>query len=694
MERLKDSKLNTPVKVICLVLIAAEIAAALAIYHADVMNLLIFAGFIIFYVQLPGQLIMKVLGFRPDHFSTVLAVGFFTGWAFITLQYFITDLIGTDLLLYGAGPVCSIIWGITFAVAGGRGKLKPFHPKKLSTALFIFITAALLFSLLETQYMYMDPGISEMTYMNPDKGFHIGLINSLSHGYPMECPWFSGLIFSYHIFAELLLSIPVRLFALTADAALLSCGPYLTVYAFGVSAYSFFCEMSTKKNRAGLYCLILLASNIFIARGIDKSIAFLFVLRNENTAGYAMSACFTLAVLIRYWYRDLINKDHSWKKLILVTAVLMLATGIKGPFGLVMVAGAWGTFVLGLIMRKVPFRTVVPLLIMSAGFLLIYMTVLGSKGQGTGEGSLIAMASILEITFFKGPIIALTKSLGLPLIVRYAALLGVFTIFMLTAFFLPFVIGYIRELALVLSGRKEYDFSRVLLYAVFLVGFAAMLVLNFNGHSQIYFGFPAVFFAPMIAFWFFEDKEETGGIPTKLVRGIFVITLVLCSVTFLMHYIPLFETAASTVHPTEKPSKYQSISLQEYKAMRWIDENTPTDSLLATDRYYSCKPEKYDVDDRWDNRFFLYADYSNRICYLAGSGYNIPSKQWQTRQDRIEINDQLFDADDPNRGDLARKLGVDYVVVSKRFSKETDLENADYQLCFSNDDINVYQVTQ
>ena len=180
----------------------------------------------------------------------------------------------------------------------------------------------------------------------------------------------------------------------------------------------------------------------------------------------------------------------------------------------------------------------------------------------------------------------------------------------------------------------------------------------------------------------------------KLLRGVFAVTLALCSVTFLMHYVPLFDSAVSTVHPSEKPSKYQSVSLQEYQAMRWIDENTPEDSLLATDRYYSCKPEKYDVDDRWDNRFFLYADYSNRICYLAGSGYNIPSKQWQIRQERLEINNRLFDADDPGRGDLARELGVDYVVLSKRFTKDTELENADYRLCFSNDDVNVYQIAQ
>ena len=99
------------------------------------------------------------------------------------------------------------------------------------------------------------------------------------------------------------------------------------------------------------------------------------------------------------------------------------------------------------------------------------------------------------------------------------------------------------------------------------------------------------------------------------------------------------------------------------------------------------------MTDRWDNRFFLYADYSNRICYLAGAGYNLPARDWQKRLDRIKINDRLFDASDAERGDLARDLGIDYVVLSKRFTDAGDLSNKDYKLCFSNEDIDVYEIT-
>ena len=681
------------VRLVCLGLILLMLIVALTVYRADWQGLLIFIAFIVFYVQLPGQLLVRVLGIEPKFFSTLLSTGFFVGWAIITLQYFVTELLPTNLLLYAAGPICTVIYLIL--IWRSRQNRHSLQQKAdLSPAFCIFVVLALLYSMLLTQYLYLSPTVDQTITMNPDKGFHLGLINSLSHGYPLECPWFAGLYYNYHIFTELLYSVPVRLFGMTADTLLFTCGPWLTVYAFGMSMYSLFQEMCAKPGRAGIYCLALMLSNLFIARGIDRSIAVLVVFRNENVAAYGVSCTITLFVLLRYWYTAQEKGGFAWRKLIPCIALLMLVTGIKGPFALVTVAALWGTWALGLLLRKAPVRLILPMLLMTICFYLVYTTVLGSKGQHASAGeSIIAMANILNITFYKGPLVALMKSMGIPMILRYAVLLGVFTVCLLTAFFLPFVIGYIRELVLVLTGRREFDFTRVMVYAAVLVGFIAMLLLNYHGHSQIYFGFVTVFFAPLIAFWFFEDMEDNHSVWMKALRAIFIVCLVLCAAGMVSFMIGQSSEASEAADPDDKGGKYTSMSQKDYEAMRWIDENTPKDSLLATDRYYSVSPKKFDVTDRWDNRFFLYADYSNRICYLAGAGYNLPAREWQKRQERIEINDRFFDADDPGRGELARDLGIDYVVVSKRFTHAGDLSNDDYHLCFSNDDVDVYEIT-
>ena len=51
--------------------------------------------------------------------------------------------------------------------------------------------------------------------MSLDKGYQMGLIGSLSHGYPLVDPHVAGRLVHYHIFSQILLAVPVRLFGLT-----------------------------------------------------------------------------------------------------------------------------------------------------------------------------------------------------------------------------------------------------------------------------------------------------------------------------------------------------------------------------------------------------------------------------------------------------------------------------------------------
>ena len=693
MTLLSDNRLNNAVKIlaVCTVLILAGIC--FAVYKADFSSFAVFIAFFVFYVQLPGLFVLRMLRIRFDHISTTLCGGIFAGWALEVAGYFITELIGTNILLYAAGPVCSLLFIIAKYMNRECDPKIHFSFSKLSTALCIFIVLGFLYALLNTQYLYLSPDVSDFTYINPDKGYHLGLIDSLSHGWPLESPWVQGRTIHYHIFTELLYSIPLRLFGVPADVLLLTCGPFMTVYIFGLSLYSLFREMSLRNHRAGLYCLALMLSNIFIAKGPHNSLAFFFIFRNENAVAYGISCMFMFIVLFKYWYARFKNGEKSINALILLVVVTMLLTGIKGPMALVMIGSVWGTYVIGILIRKVPLKTIFPILLMTVGFLIIYVTILGSKGQSNAGGSSIfAFATIASVTFYKYPLVAFLKGIGIPKVIRLGVLLTVFMVFTLTAFILPFAAGYIRELVLVFSGRKDYEFTRILVYAACLVGFAAMFVMNYSGHSQVYFGYAAILLVPLVSFWFFEDLEDNKGLLMNIVRGIFVACLIITSCTLAAQYKVMIEDAALFADDTIDYSRYECMTSDEYKAMIWIRDNTPEDSLLATDRYYSDSLETYSYKDRWVNRFFLYADYSNRFCYIAGSGYNLPADDWRIRRDMIEINDMLYDPNNDDRGRLARNLGVDYIVVSKDFTVIPSLENKDYDLCFTNDSIDIYEV--
>ena len=696
LNSLSENKiLNNIVKYASILAMAVMVIVGITVYKADVAALVILVVFAVVYVQLPGIMILRLLRIRMNHISTAICTGFFAGWAFITVQYFVTDLIGTDILLYGLGPVFTIAYFVSLKKQTDR-VICPnrFHIDKLSTAFCIFAALALFYALLSTQYLYLSPAVSDYTYMNADKAYHIGLIDSLSHGWPLVSLWVQGRIIKYHVFTELLLSVPVRLFGVTADVAFFSFNPIMTTYVFGLSTYVMFRELLGHAERAGLCSLAVILSNLYLTRSIDTSLAFHFALINDNAVGYGISGAMLFLVLFRDWYKKYDSNAKSIKELLLLTAFVMLLTGIKGPIAMVLILSVWGTFVIGFIMRKIRFRTVLPLLILSAAFLVVYVLIMGGKGTSNGSGeSIFAFATIANIAFFHDPLILFMKGIGLPKIIRLAVMLVVFMIFFLTAFILPFTIGYIRELILVFSCRKEYDFCRVLVYACFLVGLVLLFVMNYSGHSQVYFGLVSVFLAPLITFWFFEDMEANRGTLMNIVRILFVVCLILTSLTLLVHYKSMINSAIYHSNEDIEYDKYMSISEQEYDAMMWINENTPEDSLLATDRYSSVPPEEYSYENRWTNRFFLYATYSNRFCYIAGSGYNLPAGDWVIRKEMIETNEQLYDPENEERGELARELGVDYVIVSKRFCDEEDLSNEDYVPCYSNEDIDIYEIS-
>lgn len=693
-------KNTLPIIAAAIVLIAMT-AVGIFIYGADLGGLCLFAAFILFYVMMPGLLLITPLRNTLSHYSTYLAVGLFTGWALNICLYFITDLIGTDILLMAAGPALSVIFIIKELRSREYLRRAEYAIRHIPLSFCICIILTLLYALLTTQYQYLSPALSDYVCVNPDKAYHMGLIDSLSHDYPLASLWIQGRTINYHIFTEMLYSIPVRLFGMDADFIMMSCGPYMTTFTLGLSMYSFFSEMSHKAGRAGIYCLIVILSSLYICRSWYNSIAFTFAITNDNSAGFGIASALVFIVILKYYFEDSAADAKSRIPVAcLLTALLMLTTGIKGPMGAVLIAGLWGTLMLGWILRKIPFRSVLPALVMSGGFILIYKTVLGSKGQSNASGeSVIEFATITDICFWKKPLIGLLKSLYVPQSIRLGIILLVFIVFFLTVFFLPFCIGYLRELFLVLGGRKGYLVHEVTVYAAFAVGFVAMFILNYSGHSQIYFGLLSAFLAPLIAFWFLEDMEDVYPDASSrvqvligIVRGVVIISLICTTIMLGYHYYRLLPSAVKHADPALKYNKYLSMSSEEYEAMKWIKDNTPEDSLLATDRYYSVKLDEYSYENRWSNRFFLYASYSNRFCYIAGSGYNLAADEWNVREEMITRNMELYDADNESRGDDARELGVDYVVVSKRFTDTEDLSNDDYILCFQNDDIDIYQI--
>lgn len=698
---MKDTKaLSNTVRIISTISMFVMVLISLTVYHCDLPRLFLFFLFALFCILVPGLLLLRLLRFGSGRVSADLMAGFFAGWALIIFEYFITQLIGSAVLLYAVGPLLSVAY-IYLLI---RGRTEPAVIGKVSffdipAGFFLFMALLMAYVFMFTQFQYLSPEYAQNVYVSLDKGYQMTLIGALSHGYPLVDPHVAGRIVHYHIFSQVLLSVPVILFGMTPDFLVMSCTPYLTVSLVGISMYAMFRCFCRRPERAGVYALSFLLSNMFIGRSLSTSYMFRMLLINENYAGFSAACLITCMIVLKFYFgtEDVYKKRAS---LALLTVLAMLMTGIKAPLGLMLAGGLTGTFLLGLILRKISVREALPPVLLSgAGFYFVYAFLLSLNGSnGVGGESIISLGKIVDVCFWKSGLTEIMKAAGIPHILRLAIIFALFLICFFTIYLLPFAVGYVRELALVLRGAKDFDFTKVAVYACTLVGFIAMMILRYSGHSQVYFGVSTVIFTPLIAFWFFEDAEQRSGGAVSVFRRIsavwFFAVLILSSATLAMCVSDNLPKDIKHADPASTYPKYKSLSADEYAAMKWIRSNTPEDTLLATQMYVSTGGDDYSVANRWHHCHFAYSAYSIRNYYLEGSGYSFADVEAEERRDMIMNVKKLYDPENAARGDDARTLGVDYVVVTKKIYPTPDLSSADYEKVFSNKDVEIYQVSR
>ena len=671
---------------------------SLVIYHASLPGLLLFFCFVMLFIAIPGLLAVRLSGFGTGHVSADLLVAFFAGWAMVLAEYFLSQLTGTGNLLFVIGPVCSAAY-ICLLI---KGRLRPLITRRLSPAripasYFLFIALLMAYVFMFTQFQYLAPEYAQNVHSSLDKVYQMSLIGSLSHGYPLVDPLVHGRIVHYHIFSQILLAVPVMLFDMSPDFLVMSCTPYLTVFLVGLSMYSLFRCFCRRQDRAGVYSLSFLLSNMFIGRSISTSYMFRMLLINENYAGFSAACIIAGVIVLRVYFRsDEPRKRRS--SLALLTVMSMLMTGIKAPLGLILAGGLVGTFLLGLILRKITIREALPPVLLSgAGFYVVFDFLLSLNGSnGVGGESIFNFGNIAGVCFWKDDVTAAMKSMGLPPLLRLAVVFGLFLVVFFTIYLLPFAVGYIRELVMVIRGQKDYDFARITIYACALVGFIAMMMLRYSGHSQVYFGVSTTAFAPIIAFWFFEDADRITSrfvsALLKISRVWFFAMLLFTTVTLAMCFRDNLPAMMKHADPSSSYNKYKTLSAEEYEAVKWIKENTEDDALFATQMYKSTGSDDYSVDNRWHHCHFLYAAYAVRNFYLEGSGYTFTDVEVEDRREMIKNTNKLYDPENASRGDDARELGVDYVMVTQKIYPTPDLSSADYVKVFSNNDIDIYKV--
>lgn len=680
-----------------------------AYFRADIKVLALLIIFFCFFVLIPGYAILKRFELQGEHLSTAFSRSFFTGFAFNIALYYLSAVIGTTLVLWIVGPVLSAVClyqatassrkgdNSSFAASSngsaGIGKVIIKAFRELPAGFFVFTAFVFVYSMCATQFSYISPEHSAFAQIKLDFGYHAGIINALASGFPPQDPWVNGITIQYHYYSEMLLSIPVRLFGLPSEEVLLSGTPYFITPVLSISLYAFFREFTKRKDLIGLYCLAFHFSNMFMLKTFPNSWFLYHIYSNINNGGLGIACMLTIIPVLKEWDMgsDAPENRYNTKEMLLFGILVMLLTGIKGPMSIVLVSSLVGTLLVGLLLRKVDMRSAAVTLLSIISFVLIYVFVIGSQHENATGGSLINVGEVTDIFFLKGRIMEALA--GLPQIVKWGVLMAAFVITFLMAFIVPFIVGYIRELVLVISGRKEFFFSKVTVYACCLVGFISMMLLNFAGHSQVYLGFVTCALVPVICYWYFEDMHGRNSKFGKVVLGVFGICLFVSAYSMAVYTYNSCSNAADFYSShDENLNKYRNVSTLEYEGLEWIKENTEEDDLIACDRFNSVAMKEYEVTKRSNNTHFAYAIYSDRHYYLEGSGFTLNADDIAIRREMLRNNNMLYDPENAERGDLARKLSVDYLIVSKRYNKVGSLENEDYELCFTNPEMDIYEI--
>lgn len=678
----------------------AMLAIAVVYFKANTLEILSFVAYIIVYVHCPGALINSLLGIKTRHASSSLLLALYSGWALLVAQYFACILSGLTPILYAIGPCLSAVYvyrvGLSRKKSVQRVEIKAWL-RDSSTWLFAFIFFMMLYTMLRTQYRIINPDYAQMTYIFKDTTYHAGIMNSLKDGFPAANPWLDGGTIYYHFFSEILCAVCMLLFGHDSVFMVSTAMPLLTVYAAGLGIYGLLKEFLKRKERAGFYAMCLLLSSAFVTEVDTEAWAIKLTLGNYNYAAFAVAGAASVIIALRYCFEAEIGSKDFYLRNAVVALQIAVLTGIKGPTGLIMVGAMWGTWILGVILKKLKISIAIPLLINTIAFGIVYKLVISAPGTSKGvSGNAIQLGAIIDKCFWKPIIIDFLKEQNTPSIMIYLVLLLMLGITFYTIYFLPAVIGYIREVFCVLSGRKEYDFARVTVYAAFLMGIVLMSILKYNGRSQIYFGITSLMFAPLITGWYFEEADSSNGRITRTLSSIakayFIICLVACSALTVMDTAYCIRKAVATANEDVHFNTYETVTQDEYKALKWIKENTPEDCLIAVDRYYSTSLAEYSYENRWDNCFFTYAVYADRNCFFEGAGYNMKDEESETRKKLIEVNNRLYDKNNNERGILAESLGVDYVYVTKRMNDCGDLEDDKYRKVFENNGAAVYEI--
>jgi hypothetical protein len=131
-----------------------------------------------------------------------------------------------------------------------------------------------------------------------------------------------------------------------------------------------------------------------------------------------------------------------------------------------------------------------------------------------------------------------------------------------------------------------------------------------------------------------------------------------------------------------------NVTSGEVDGLLWLRENAPRDAIVLTDRRSLTAKDDYQADCR----FFGYSAISERQMFIEGFSYS--SVSLEEIKKKIDITNEIYASSGAAAEQLLRENAIDYIIVTKRMGTQFHPEAESVQLCFENDQMQIYCYTE
>lgn len=674
-----------------------------------------FLLFFAFYVVLPGY--WAVRGIRKVQTASALfALSSLMGMCLLVGVYILASFVKVLWLISVVSPVLGAVSLLLFVrdLRGGRYEKRFFQ---LDWSLLTAFSLILAYSMIVRASYAASPELTGSTSYFMDSLYIISNSSAMTGGLFADSLNFPGFLLRYHAITNVLQACAIRVTGIPAVNIFMQFWPLLYVSSAVTAMHGLIAEYRGNRSYASIATFLTIVSGIFtlallhlfqigaisnnLYKGTGNLLVYLLAL--PNGIDIAIPAIFGAAYVGLKYYRGTCGK---WTAFGAMAALAALATGAKTPFGACLCGALAGTVLIAALQKQGFVRLKKPACLLLAsvlGFALIYVVMIYNPSPTASNTMSIFQFSdqrsslMFEYThdwlvcFLRAHGMgALASNTGLILLILFPVSLIGLAVFTMPAF-LTWTVSQLRKF-------RSITLENMLLCGIVICGVVAYYLISFDGYSQCYFALAAVPFVNILGFYWLVDHYKTLKYPVKAIFAL----LLACSLFFTEHQIISQMTGA--LHTTQQiistdseekakmdPS-YESLTKAEYEGMIWLRENTPKNTLVAIDRFFTSEPTSNEPLDSIDKAlYYYYVAYSERHMFLSGYAYSIRTVEMtEWLENQLDIQERLYDSDTENRVELMRDNGISYLVVSRFVSDDLRFQDNNLVEVFHNQDITIY----